>query len=971
MPYPVLYDVTYSYTAFQLGQGNNDFPGTQLDADLQGLQASIDNVETFTQSVMRSDGALNNGIVTYDSLSPGLQTAGLAPAVPWVTGFGYSVNVNVSQNGSLYRCLIAHTSGVFATDLAAGDWLLVATLGAQIPTDTVYGNFSGATAYPSAQATTGSGAVVRSNAPAITNLAVGTQAPTDNSTLAASTAFVKVAAVPPGEFRVETYGAVGDAVGPVTGSITSGQFTFTKAAGSWVNAAAPTGDVGKLIVIQSAGVGGLALCAVINSVAGPIATLSVAASQTALGTSCWYGTDNAAAIEAAWAAAKVAGGTVSAGSGTFAFGHSLNFTNTIGVTLQGRGLQSGAGPTDFGTFFWPLCDLSSTTGNAFDPSGSTHINFKDFQLGRGDLPNRISTGILVAAHSGAESICWSFENVLVMGTYLLSGIYQYGVPNCRYTDVQTYNYMIGLGTSYGAHFTCNNDGGAASAYGTLNSGAVDTSNVYALNCQFAELANTAGLSTSGGALRLNGVDSFTFESGFLGSTHRCIHIGDTTANFGSRNVRISQTSLQGYVGGAGPTYCCEITSTQTIMGLAFVNCRVTDASLVHTSFTTGPTTAFLQSANPPALIVGLRIEGPLLLNVALLNGGGAGAALALSNAYLECNGAAIVEPGSVDNSNLYINPGVIIPQAGARSDAEQFPRKVKATESYSFNMDSHLWGAGAAAVPTSWTLTGAAATIAKNTTAAQLKAAAAGVALTRVGNDCRVGQTISNISGWKDLTTWQGKTLTFGRWAYATVAGRARISIFDGTTRTYSAYHSGGGTPEFLTVTAQLGAAATEVTVDCFVDTGNATAVFSAGAMIAGSGLAPVVASPNEWRGAVHNLLLSTGVATIPTNSTHAFWLALDAAQVPFAAAGVLSTMYTSAGSAAGAGQSFTYTLRKNTANTSITTSISGASATTANDLTDQVQISAGDTFDILTVVSATGAVCGHSASLRFEERPL
>lgn len=776
------------------------------------------------------------------------------------------------------------------------------------------------------------------------------------------------AVTPPGEYRIEAFGAVGDGVGPVTGAINSGQFNFTRATGNFVSGVAPAGDVGKLIVVQSAGVGGLALCATITAVAGPIATLNASASATVASGPCWYGTDNAAAIEAAWAAAKATGGTVRAGNGTFAFGHSLNFANAIGVTLQGVGLQSGAGPTDFGTFFWPLCDLSATTGNAFDPSGSTHVNFKDFQLGRGDLPNRISAGILVAGHSGAESICWSFENVLVMGNFLLSGIYQYGVPNCRYTDVQTYNSLQGLGTSYGAQFTCNNHGGAASAYGSLNTGAIDTSDVYALNCQFAEVANMSGLSTSGGALRLNGVDSFTFESGFLGSTHRCMHISDTTANWGSRNVRISQTSLQGYPP-QGPVYCCEIDTSQTINGLKFEDCRAVDGSLDHTQFTGGPTTAFLQITGVPPLIRELRITGGLRVNTALINGG-TGTTLALTGAYIEANGAPIAEPGSVDNSNIYVNPGVIVPQAGGQSEAEIFPRKTVANASYSFNLENRFFGAGTAAAPTCWTLSGTSAAAAKNTTAGQFEAAPQGVTLTRASGDARLSQAVTSIPRWANLAGWQGKTVTFGRWVYATVAGRARISIFDGVTRTFSSYHSGGSDLEFLTVTVQLSFAATAVTLENNVDTGNTSAVFSGGAFVIGNGLKPVAAQPNEWQGAASNITLTTGAATIAANSTHAFLIGIDTAQTPVAFAGVLSGFAVVSAAAAGAGQSFTYTLRKNTGATSITTSISGASQTSANDLVDQVAVAARDTIDILAVISTSGAATTHGGCLRLDEVP-
>jgi hypothetical protein len=128
MPYPSVYTIAYNYTGFQQSQGNNAFPGTQIDADLAGLQASTSSLALFTQKVMRADGALNNGVITFDSLSPGLQTAGIVPAVAWTTATSFFLGNAVTTNSSLYRCLIPHTSGVFATDLAAGKWAFVVAL---------------------------------------------------------------------------------------------------------------------------------------------------------------------------------------------------------------------------------------------------------------------------------------------------------------------------------------------------------------------------------------------------------------------------------------------------------------------------------------------------------------------------------------------------------------------------------------------------------------------------------------------------------------------------------------------------------------------------------------------------------------------------------------------------------------------------------------------------------------------------
>lgn len=47
----------------------------------------------------------------------------------WVTAVAYVINDGVSINGKSYVCREAHTSGVFATDLGAGKWQLIADRG--------------------------------------------------------------------------------------------------------------------------------------------------------------------------------------------------------------------------------------------------------------------------------------------------------------------------------------------------------------------------------------------------------------------------------------------------------------------------------------------------------------------------------------------------------------------------------------------------------------------------------------------------------------------------------------------------------------------------------------------------------------------------------------------------------------------------------------------------------------------------
>lgn len=51
------------------------------------------------------------------------------PVPPWQTSHVYSTGQTVIQSNKLYVCSIAHTSGTFATDLAAGDWTIIGSSG--------------------------------------------------------------------------------------------------------------------------------------------------------------------------------------------------------------------------------------------------------------------------------------------------------------------------------------------------------------------------------------------------------------------------------------------------------------------------------------------------------------------------------------------------------------------------------------------------------------------------------------------------------------------------------------------------------------------------------------------------------------------------------------------------------------------------------------------------------------------------
>lgn len=133
MSYPTKYTRQYDYVSYQNGNPNRLLPAGQVHADLSQIARSTAETIDFLKKSLRSDGRIANGAVGLDQLDPKLASAGLAPADPWASGAAYIVQQTVIANSSLYRCLIAHTSGTFATDLAAGKWLLITNLVAGPP----------------------------------------------------------------------------------------------------------------------------------------------------------------------------------------------------------------------------------------------------------------------------------------------------------------------------------------------------------------------------------------------------------------------------------------------------------------------------------------------------------------------------------------------------------------------------------------------------------------------------------------------------------------------------------------------------------------------------------------------------------------------------------------------------------------------------------------------------------------------
>jgi hypothetical protein len=107
--------------------------GVDLNTEFNRLKATTDALINNLGLIQRSDGALNNQSVSPDTITSSLAIliAGWAIKGVWVTATAYALKDYVTNGGNGYVCIVAHTAGVFATDLAAGKWALVATQGAQ------------------------------------------------------------------------------------------------------------------------------------------------------------------------------------------------------------------------------------------------------------------------------------------------------------------------------------------------------------------------------------------------------------------------------------------------------------------------------------------------------------------------------------------------------------------------------------------------------------------------------------------------------------------------------------------------------------------------------------------------------------------------------------------------------------------------------------------------------------------------
>ncbi len=129
MPQPTPYTRSTDFSAEESAavSGRSTVRTAALDAELDAVQANLSGLNSNIALLQRDDGEVKDGMVKLHTLAGetrALLAAGQGnPRGDWLTATAYALRDIVTQSGNTYICALAHTSGTFATDLAAVRWM--------------------------------------------------------------------------------------------------------------------------------------------------------------------------------------------------------------------------------------------------------------------------------------------------------------------------------------------------------------------------------------------------------------------------------------------------------------------------------------------------------------------------------------------------------------------------------------------------------------------------------------------------------------------------------------------------------------------------------------------------------------------------------------------------------------------------------------------------------------------------------
>lgn len=127
MPQPQPYSRTFSFTEDEAAHPSEHVPGISLDSEFDGVAATVAGILANLLKLQRDDGALKNGVVTIDSLSPATLVAlgsnGWTPRGVWAAATHYEIGSVVTSGTGTYVGAVDHVSAATFAGEAAGAWI--------------------------------------------------------------------------------------------------------------------------------------------------------------------------------------------------------------------------------------------------------------------------------------------------------------------------------------------------------------------------------------------------------------------------------------------------------------------------------------------------------------------------------------------------------------------------------------------------------------------------------------------------------------------------------------------------------------------------------------------------------------------------------------------------------------------------------------------------------------------------------
>jgi len=130
MAQPTPYNRQFNFADQQALTPTAPLPADEVDNEFNSVKVTLDQTLANLAEIQRDDGALKNGIVTQDSLSPSL-SVGFTLRGPWASGQNYVLSDGVTYDSKFYRALAAHlSSNANRPDVDSATWEEVADFAA-------------------------------------------------------------------------------------------------------------------------------------------------------------------------------------------------------------------------------------------------------------------------------------------------------------------------------------------------------------------------------------------------------------------------------------------------------------------------------------------------------------------------------------------------------------------------------------------------------------------------------------------------------------------------------------------------------------------------------------------------------------------------------------------------------------------------------------------------------------------------